>query len=375
MRTIQDRPDQFNKMVGHTMIMNEFKKRSTTLNFPSYMLMVGASGTGKSTSAFIIAKLLNCEHPVEVDGFMEPCNECKSCKDVTSQRFRRDIHYLDATYMGKEQVGSLRNSINSRPMYDTNKIFIIDEAHLLNSKEARGAMLTLTEKPKPNTYIMLCTTDASKFDTAFQSRFIKYLFREVAPMDIATYLYEVVKKEEIDVPDEFIEKSLFILSENCQGSLRLALQFLDRCIEGKIFTEKQITKEFGFVPTKQIYNMLNMLLVKDTSFFKVFDGYSDKDYIYRYINNTLLNTMKHKLDNTYIKNGYKKEASEGLIKKYPYELNLLNELFLDLNLKIGVYFPKNLFTSIIIQYFLKSNTGVNTDVVSPSLPKRRRVVG
>jgi len=380
-RTITDRPKTFEEITGHTLILDEFKRRSIDKNFPNYMLFVGDSGTGKSTSAFIISKLLNCENPIKHEGgHNEPCNMCKACLDVNEQRYRRDIHYLDATYIGKAEVGQLRNSAASRPMFDKNKIFIIDEAHLLNSKEARGAMLTLTEKHRPNTYFMLCTTDDSKFDSAFQSRFIKYLFRVVSGMDIASYLYEIVKKEEMEVPDIFIEKTLFLIAENVNGSLRSALQNLERCIVGKIFEPEAVSKEFGFVSSDQIYKMLIHLLTYDKKFFKVFDSFSDSAYVYNYINRTLISTLKHKVDNTYIKNPTFKKGSENIITKFPRELDKLRVAFTDLNLKLnGPYFNKNLFTFLMLNYYLDNIETGTHEIKDPKwVPviekKKRRAV-
>jgi len=92
MRTIQDRPKTFAEIMGHIIILEEFKTRSRDKNYPNYMLFVGDSGTGKSTSAFIIAKLLNCSEPIKQEGeYYEPCNTCKACTDVNSQKFNRDV--------------------------------------------------------------------------------------------------------------------------------------------------------------------------------------------------------------------------------------------------------------------------------------------
>ena len=262
MLNITERPQVLSEMVGQFQILSEMKRRSKKIDFPTYMVFEGETGSGKSTLAFIVAKLLNCKNPKNGN----PCDECSSCLDVINEKFTRDIYYIDASHMGKEEVLSLQQKLNSLPMYDDNKVIIIDEAHLLNSPAARGAMLTLTEKHRKNIYFILCTTDLSKFDKALKSRFQCYKFKKVKLEDIASILMRTIEKNNLDVTEQFIDEGLVLISEFADGSVREALQYLDRCVYGKLFTAEDIQKELGFISKEKLFQMVKNLIQGQVQF-------------------------------------------------------------------------------------------------------------
>jgi DNA polymerase-3 subunit gamma/tau len=358
-RSITERPITFEEMVGQETILNEFKKRSKKIDFPNYMLFVGESGSGKSTCAFIISKLLNCANPVlNNKGYYEPCNKCFSCTDVISDKFRRDIYYMDASKMGKEEVVNLESTLSIMSIHDNkNKIIIIDEAHLLNSPAARSAMLLLSERNKNNIYLILCTTDNTKFDKALNSRFTTYQFQKLKYVNIAEYLYNIIKKEEIKVPEEFISKGLFLISENSEGSLRQALQYFDRCIYGEIFKEEDIIKEFEFIDVKKAYTVVDNLLNKDKSFFNNLNTI-DMEKFFHYSKVILMKTYEYKFNPDMKEDDWKINNYKKMLHNPNF--STLIDTYLDFIISTAKdgYFNKNIYMLFIYKYFEDENSEV-----------------
>ena len=145
------RPFKWDDIVGQKGIVKEMKKRSKTMEFPEVMLFEGASGTGKSTMAFLIAALLSDKNPiVNKDGTKDPNPESPSSKAILEMRFNRDVIYKDASNMSKDDVLALQREVANAPMFDSVKVVIIDESQEL-SKAGRGATLALLEKKRKNT--------------------------------------------------------------------------------------------------------------------------------------------------------------------------------------------------------------------------------
>jgi len=142
MLSLDLRPRNFDDIVGQKHIIQTFKNRSKNLNFPQVMLMEGETGSGKTTTAQIIAQLLNCKSPIEnPDGTKCACQTCPSCLDIISGRFNRDVQVIDCAGMAKEDVLKLKDKLAISPMYDKNKILILDEAQNLGNATTKGALL------------------------------------------------------------------------------------------------------------------------------------------------------------------------------------------------------------------------------------------
>lgn len=238
------------------------QKRSKDSNFSPTMIMEGDSGSGKSTSAFIIAGLLNCENP---KSYSSPCGECPSCRDITEERFHRDVHFFDGSNMGKEDVVELEKLAGSIPFYDRNKIIIIDEAQEL-SKKGFGATLKLLEKKRKNTYIILCTMNVRAIDKPVKDRCQVYRFWPVAPEVIAEYLFGLLR-DRSDIPDTFFKEGIFLIADYSGGSVRAALQNAERCIYGEIFDKESIERELGFLSPDTLAGLITKLLRGDPKFF------------------------------------------------------------------------------------------------------------
>ena len=280
------RPFKWDDIVGQKGIVKEMKKRSKTMEFPEVMLFEGASGTGKSTMAFLIAALLSDKNPiVNKDGTKDPNPESPSSKAILEMRFNRDVIYKDASNMSKDDVLALQREVANAPMFDSVKVVIIDESQEL-SKAGRGATLALLEKKRKNTYIIFCTMDVEKLDKAVKSRAATYTFKSPSSNDIAELLLKYTDENHLNLPlddsmMEFYQKGIFLLAENCEGSVRMAVQNFERCVQGEFFTEAEIEKEFSIISTNKLNELVTKLAKRNPSVISEIKNFGAKDFYYK----------------------------------------------------------------------------------------------
>jgi len=333
-------------MVGQKMILLEMRNRSKTIDFAQSMIMEGDTGSGKTTLALIIAALMNCKNPsMNEEGYFDPCWECAACLDIKNEVFHRDVFLFDASAMGKGAVLELQKTSNIQPMYDKNKIYIIDEAQAL-SKAGLGATLSLLEKKRKNIYFILCTM--KPLEKSIKSRCQTYNFQKVLDLEIAKYLYSVIKQDDIDVPDEFIEKGIFLISEFSDGSVREGLQFLERCIFGKYFTTELISKELGFISKDKMIEILLLLLRKDKSVFEKLSHLDIKSFFY-YSYSILVQIFKYQVTG-YVDQKWKQKSYNTFKKEFDLSI-LINVYDKFLEITHGAYFNEKLFESYLLHYF------------------------
>ena len=347
MLTQTKRPFSFDEMIGQAGILSEMRKRSKDLDFPEVMIFSGNSGTGKTTLAYIISAILNDPNPMKnEDGSLSPNPDSLSSKSIREEKFNRDVKLYDASSMGKDDVIKLGESLSNAPMYDKHKVVIIDEAQEL-SKAGKGVVLELLEKKRKGTYIILCTMALESFDKAVRSRGQIYHFRSPSPMDIAKYLFNLTKELGIEATEErkeFFTTGLFILAENCEGSIRMAVQNFERCIYGEFWTEEQIEKEFSFISEEKLSNLLMSLLSGDTSCIKTIKAYGTKDFYYKAMK--VLNDAFLYQQTGYLEADWKKDMAKRLDnEKLESIVNMM------LGIDSGVYFREDVFFFTIAKYF------------------------
>lgn len=266
MLTLDDRPFCFDDMIGQKNIIGEMRKRSKTMDFPEVMLFCGASGTGKTTLALIISALLNDPNPIRLtDGSYKPNPDSPSSKDILNTLYHRDVIFKDASSMNKDDVLDLNEIVSTAPMFDKNKILIIDECQELG-KAGKGATLTFLEKKRKGVYVILCTMDESAFDKSIRSRATMYRFVPPTRDEIAEYLLNCTVK--LGLPDsddmnEFYGDGLYAIADNCEGSVRLAMQMFERCVAGEIYRTVDIEKEFGVISDKKFQELFLRIMAHD----------------------------------------------------------------------------------------------------------------
>ena len=374
MLTLTDRPFKFDDMIGQKGIIKEMKKRSKDCDFPPVMIFEGPSGTGKTTLACIIAALLSDPHPiVNEDGSRDPNPESPACKAIRETKFNRDVVFKDGSKMGKDDIAELENTLMLAPRFDGKRVVIIDEAQAL-SKVAKGATLTLLEKQRRDTYIILCTMDIDSFDKAVRSRGPNYKFKSPTSTEIAEYLLNYTEKLDLSTDDsmeEFYTKGLFTIAENCDGSVRTAIQNFERCVTGGFFTVEQIEHEFGIISNDKLADLIQKLCRKDGTVLQAIRDFGTKDFYYKLFK-TFVDTYVYQASG-YIDQVWKQRLSDNIIMNCPCSLQDVIENLK--NVDAGGYFREDLFLFELSKSFFgkKSEVPRQRQAVAPDPPARVRV--
>lgn len=229
------RAQNFDQLIGQNHITKLLKNAIKTNQIAQAYLFVGSRGTGKTSTARILAKAVNCLKPTN-DG--NPCNECSVCNAISNGSMMDLIEIDAASNRGIDQIRELKEKIEFSPSEGKYKVYIIDEVHMLTT-EAFNALLKTLEEPPAHVIFMLATTDVHKLPPTILSRCQRYDFRLGTDTEIAEVISSVSKEEGINVD----EKALALLVQNAKGSYRDALSLLDVVYSGQDKGKKQITEE------------------------------------------------------------------------------------------------------------------------------------
>ncbi len=216
------RPQNFEDVIGQDHITRTLQNAIKTNRIGQAYLFTGPRGVGKTTTARILAKALNCEKgPTS-----HPCNRCSNCIEITENRFPDVIEIDGASNNSVDDVRELIEKINYRPVKGRYRIYIIDEVHML-SISAFNALLKTLEEPPPHVIFVFATTEPHKIPATIISRCQRFDFRKIPEQLITARIKEILKEEGItDIPEE----SLRLVSKAADGSLRDALSILDQLI-------------------------------------------------------------------------------------------------------------------------------------------------
>ena len=233
------RPFQLDDIVGQKPVVATLKQASINNEFAHAYLFSGNHGCGKTSTARILAALVNCENVK--NGVL--CGECRACKSIKSGTSLDLIEVDGASNRGIENAKGIIDSSKWSPNELKKKVFIIDECHQL-SKEAISALLKTLEEPSENVVFILCTTDLHKMLPTILSRCQRFNFSKIASKEIAQRLIDIAKKENIKTEDN----ACHVLSKMARGSMRDAIGYLDQIgtlAGGKDVSEVAVCKYFG----------------------------------------------------------------------------------------------------------------------------------
>lgn len=215
------RPALFEDVVGQRHITDTLQKAIETDKVAHAYLFSGPRGTGKTSTAKIFAKALNCIHGPTA----HPCNECEVCRHITSGESLDVVEIDAASNRSIEDIRTLRETIKFMPAEGHKKIYIIDEVHMLTT-EAFNALLKTLEEPPAHVVFILATTEPEKIPMTILSRCQRYEFRRITSEDIAARLVYVAQQEHIDMT----KGAAHILAVQADGGMRDALSMLDQCV-------------------------------------------------------------------------------------------------------------------------------------------------
>ena len=249
------RPKVFSDVIGQSHITQTLQKQVAEGRTSHAYLFTGTRGTGKTTCAKILAKAVNCEHPVNGD----PCCQCPSCLGIESGSFL-DVLELDAaSNNGVDQVRALRDEAIYSPANVKKRVYIVDEVHML-STPAFNALLKILEEPPEHLMFILATTELHKVPATILSRCQRYSFKRITPADIAARLSYVAGQEGIDLRPDGAE----ILSRLADGALRDGLSLLDQCAAvGGAIDSAAVLDVLGLAGNLQTTQLLEHILRRD----------------------------------------------------------------------------------------------------------------
>jgi DNA polymerase-3 subunit gamma/tau len=247
------RPQTFEEVIGQDHITRTLANAISSDRVAHAILFSGPRGTGKTTVARILAKTMNCKKgPAPI-----PCNECRSCNDITSGR-AVDVFEIDgASNNSVDQIRELRENVRYMPAHSLYKIYIIDEVHMLTTS-AFNALLKTLEEPPSHVMFIFATTEPNKIPITILSRCQKHDFRRISLESISKHMSLLCSKEGVDIEDESLE----LIAREADGSMRDALSLLDQvmaCLEGTI-TNDRIVDILGVINRKNLFAISSAII-------------------------------------------------------------------------------------------------------------------
>jgi DNA polymerase-3 subunit gamma/tau len=253
------RPSTFNSVVGQSHITITLKNAIKSNHLAQAFLFCGPRGVGKTTSARILAKTINC---FNVDENTEPCNVCESCVSFNEGRSLNILELDAASNNSVDDIRNLVEQVRFVPQIGKYKVFIIDEVHML-SNAAFNAFLKTLEEPPPHAIFILATTEKHKIIPTILSRCQIFDFNRIKVEDMAKHLAEIAQKENISYEND----GLHVIAQKADGALRDALSMFDQIVTfaGNHITYKAVIENLNILDYDYYFKLTDFLLKGDVS--------------------------------------------------------------------------------------------------------------
>ncbi len=250
------RPQTFDQMVGQSHITQTLTNALKNDRLPHALLFTGPRGTGKTSSARILAKAVRCPHAIN----FVPCDKCVSCIEIATSRSMDVIEIDGASNNGVDSIRDLRDNVMFSPATGKYKVFIIDEVHML-STSAFNALLKTLEEPPAHVVFILATTEVYKIPQTILSRCQRFDFRRISLKHIAEHLRKICGEENYEAEDA----ALWLIARQGDGSMRDSLSMLDQVISftNGLLTEGEVSKVLGLTERALIYEAFQNILNRD----------------------------------------------------------------------------------------------------------------
>lgn len=240
--TLRYRPQLFKDLVGQEVVAKTLQNMLQAGRVHPSLIFGGSRGVGKTTTARVVARALNCENK---SADCEPCGQCDSCKDILEETSWA-VQEMDAASHGSvDDIRRIKNDLNYTNMAGQYRVFILDECHAL-SNQAWQAFLKLLEEPPPRVIFVFCSTETSKIPETISSRSQNFTFARLSVETICLRLKQVVEKEAINIDHE----SMIAIARSVNGGMRDALSLMDQLVtyaQGKVEI-KHVQEVLGVVP-------------------------------------------------------------------------------------------------------------------------------
>jgi len=246
------RPQVFEDVVGQRPITQTLQNAISQKRVAHAFLFTGARGVGKTSTARILAKALDCEAGPQIN----PCNQCTTCHEISSGTSMDVIEIDGASNRGIDEIRELRENVRYTPAKSRYKIYIIDEVHML-TREAFNALLKTLEEPPPHIIFVFATTEPHKIPATILSRCQRYDFKRIPLKEIIGSLKRIVEEEKVQIS----QRGLFSIAQESEGSLRDAQSLLDQVISygGKEIRDEDIAEVLGVIDRKILYDAIEAI--------------------------------------------------------------------------------------------------------------------
>ena len=252
------RPHLWDQVIGQEHVIQTLRNAVRSGRVGHAYLFAGPRGTGKTTTARLLAKAVNCLDP---DLAKRPCDTCEHCTSVNDARYLDLIEIDAASNTSVDDVRDLRDKINFSPSQGEYKVYIIDEVHML-STAAFNALLKTLEEPPPHAIFILATTEVHKIPATVLSRCQKHEFRRVPVAQITGLLSQMAKNEQLEVDDD----ALLLIARQATGSVRDAISLLDQLSStGKRVTLAEAQVVLGTATNETVLALVNAILARDAA--------------------------------------------------------------------------------------------------------------
>lgn len=254
------RSQTFDQMIGQNHISQTIMNALRNDRLPHALLFTGIRGTGKTSSARILAKSIRCTNATH----FVPCNTCTNCLEITAGRSMDVIEIDGASNNGVDAIRDLRDNVMFSPSSGKYKIFIIDEVHML-STSAFNALLKTLEEPPAHVIFIMATTEIQKIPQTILSRCQRFDFRRIPIKQLADHLKFICHQEKIQVSD----KALWLIARQGEGSARDSISLLDQVInfssglQGETITDSTVSEILGLTARSLVFEAFQALIQRD----------------------------------------------------------------------------------------------------------------